>query len=153
MPETSSGIPLWGRVAAPLVVLAVALVIGSGVLHGSPPTLAQQTAAIDAGVRCPSCTDVSVAQSNESTALAVRHEVRRLLAEGESASQIKQALVAQYGPSILLEPPDSAGFALIWIIPIVLGSGTLGAIAVLFWRRSRQFAALRSSTSPAETTP
>jgi cytochrome c-type biogenesis protein CcmH len=143
---------LWARIALPLVVLAVALVIGSGALHGSSPTQAQQAAAIDAVIRCPSCTDVSVAQSNESTALAVRHEVRRLVGEGQSAAEIEQALVAQYGPSILLEPPDSAGFALIWIIPIVLGVGTLAGIAVLFWRRARQFAALRTNTLPAEPT-
>jgi cytochrome c-type biogenesis protein CcmH len=153
MPERSEGLPLWGRVALPLVVLAVALVIGSGVLHGSPETQAQQAAAIDAVIRCPSCTDVSVAQSNESTALAVRHEVRRLVSAGQSVAQIEQALVAQYGPSILLEPPDSAGFALIWIIPIVLGVGTLAGIAVLFWRRSRQFAALRDSGQSVESTP
>jgi cytochrome c-type biogenesis protein CcmH len=153
MPESPAGFPLWGRIALPLAVLAVALVIGSGVLHGTPQTQAQQAAAIDAVIRCPSCTDVSVAQSNESTALAVRHEVRRLVSEGQSVAQIEQALVSQYGPSILLEPPDSAGFALIFVIPIVLGVGTLAGIAVLFWRRSRQFAALRTGSPPVESIP
>jgi cytochrome c-type biogenesis protein CcmH len=128
-----------------MVVLAVALFIGSGVLHNSPETQAQHAASIEAVVRCPSCTDVSVAQSDESTALAVRHEIERLLSRGDSTSQIEQTLVTQYGPSILLEPPDSAGFALIWIVPIVLGVATLLGVGVLFWRRSRQFTELRQA--------
>ena len=106
---------------------------------------ARRAASIEAVVRCPSCIDVSVAQSEESTALAVRHEIERQVAQGRSTAQIEQTLVDQYGQTILLEPPDSGGFAIIWIVPIVLGAGALGVIGVLFWRRSRQFSATRRS--------
>jgi cytochrome c-type biogenesis protein CcmH/NrfF len=126
--------------ALPAVVVAVALVIGSGVLASRPETNAQRASAIEAVVRCPSCIDVSVAQSNETTALAVRHEIERLVGQGRSTAQIKQTLVSQYGQTILLEPD---GFPLIWIVPIVLAAGAIGAIGVLFWRRSRQFAATK----------
>jgi cytochrome c-type biogenesis protein CcmH/NrfF len=126
----------------PLVVLAVALVIGSGVFSAKPQTDAQRASAIESVVRCPSCIDVSVAQSEETTALAVRHEIQRLVAQGRSTTQIKATLVSQYGPTILLEPP---GFPFIWIVPIVLGSGALLVIGILFWRRSRQFAVERQA--------
>jgi cytochrome c-type biogenesis protein CcmH len=126
-----------------LVIVVVALIIGSGALSGQSPTHAQRTAAIEAIVRCPSCIDVSVAQSNESTALTVRHEIERQVDQGRSTAQIEQTLVAQYGQTILLEPPDTGGFALIWIVPIVLGAGALVVVGTLFVRRSRQFAALR----------
>ncbi len=93
-------------------------------------------------MRCPSCTDVSVAQSNETTALAVRHEIERQVAAGQSTAQIEQTLTSQYGSTILLEPPDTGGVALIWLVPIVLGAGAIGVVGVLFWRRTRQFSAL-----------
>jgi cytochrome c-type biogenesis protein CcmH len=127
-------------------VLAIALVVGSGALSAKPQTQAQRAAAIESVVRCPSCIDVSVAVSEESTALAVRHEIEHLVAQGRSTSQIEQRLVSQYGPTILLEPPDADGFAIIWIVPIVLGAGALGVIGALFWRRSRQFAQTAART-------
>ncbi len=148
MPEQARRRPLWLRIALPLVVLAVALVIGSGVLSGKAQTQAERAASIEAVVRCPSCIDVSVAQSEESTALAVRHEIQRQVAQGRSTAQIEQTLVNQYGRTILLEPP--VGFPIIWIVPIVLGAGALGVIGVLFWRRSRQFSATRDAQTLVE---
>jgi cytochrome c-type biogenesis protein CcmH/NrfF len=144
MPERSTR-PLWWRVALPLVVLAVALVIGSGVFAAKPQTSAQRADAIESVVRCPSCIDVSVAQSEASTAITVRHEIERLVADGRSTGQIEARLVSQYGPTILLEP---SGFPVIWVVPIVLGAGALGVIGVLFWRRSRQFSAIRNAQIP-----
>ena len=143
-PHRRSGVPLWAKVALPLVVLAVALVIGSGAFDSSPPTTAQRAAAIEAGVRCPSCTDVSVAQSNASTAIAVRHQIEQMVADGRSTADIDQVLVSEYGQAILLVPPDTGGVPLIWIIPIVLGVGAIAIVGVVFWRRSRAFGALRS---------
>jgi cytochrome c-type biogenesis protein CcmH len=134
-----------------VAVLALALVIGSGVLSGKPQTQAQRAASIEAVVRCPSCIDVSVAQSVQTTALAVRHQIQRQVAQGRTTAQIEQSLVSQYGQTILLEPPDSGGFAVIWILPIVAGGVALGVVGVLFWRRSRQFADTRSAQRTAET--
>jgi cytochrome c-type biogenesis protein CcmH/NrfF len=136
--------PLWMRIGLPLVVLAVALVIGSGVLSATPQTSAQRASSIESVVRCPSCIDVSVSQSEASTAITVRHEIERLVADGRSTAQIKARLVSQYGQTILLEPPDAGGFAIIWIVPIVLGAG------VLFWRRSRQFSATRDAQATVD---
>lgn len=140
---TRMRVPLWARVMLPLVVLGVALLIGSGAFDSSPQTVAQRAAAIEADVRCPACTDVSVADSNSTTAIAVRHQIEGLVAAGSSDADIDQTLVSEYGQTILLVPPDAGGFPLIWVIPAVLGAATLGAVGVLFWRRSREFDALR----------
>ena len=121
--------------ALPLVVLAVALVIGSGAFDSSPETASERAAAIETGVRCPSCTDLSVAQSNTSTAIAVRHQIESLVAEGRSTAAIDQALVSEYGQAILLVPPDAGGVPVIWIVPLVLGVAVLAGVGVLFWRR------------------
>jgi cytochrome c-type biogenesis protein CcmH len=141
---------MWLLVGLPLGVLVVALIIGSGVLSGKPQSAAQRADAIETVVRCPSCVDVSVAQSDESTAIAVRHEIAHQVARGRSTAQIEHTLVSQYGPTILLEPPDADGVPLIWIIPTVLGAGALIAIGILFWRRSRQFSSLRSAQVPQD---
>jgi cytochrome c-type biogenesis protein CcmH/NrfF len=142
---------LWVRIGAPLVVVAVALAIGSGVFSGKPETATQRAARIEAVVRCPSCIDVSVLQSQETTAVAVRHEIERQVAHGVSTAQIEQTLVDQYGQNILLEPPDSGGFAVIWIVPIVLAAGALVVVGTLFWRRSRLFAATSVAQAKAKT--
>jgi cytochrome c-type biogenesis protein CcmH len=135
--------PLWARVTLPAVILFVALIVGSGAFDGATPTRAQRAASIEAVVRCPSCPDISVAQSNESTSLAVRHQIERQVAAGRSTAQIEQTLVSQYGQTILLIPPDPGGVPIIWLVPIILGGVALTAVGVLFWRRSKQFAALR----------
>ncbi len=153
MAERRSRLPLWAKVALPLVVLAVALIIGSGAFDNSPETASQRAAAIETGVRCPSCTDLSVAQSNTSTAIAVRHQIESMVADGRSTADIDHALVSEYGQAILLVPPDAGGVPVIWVIPLVLGIAVLSGVGVLFWRRSRAFEALRAGEAPAQSEP
>jgi cytochrome c-type biogenesis protein CcmH len=126
-----------------MVVLGVALLIGSGAFDSSPATVAQRASVIETNVRCPACTDLSVAQSNSTTAIAVRHQIESMVAAGSSTADIDQTLVSEYGQTILLTPPDSGGIPLIWVIPLVLGIGAVAAVGILFWRRSREFEALR----------
>ncbi len=144
MAERTSRLPLWARVALPLVVLAVALVVGSGAFDSGSPTTAQRAAAIEATVRCPSCTDLSVAQSNATTAVAVRHQIESMVAAGRSTAEVDQVLVAEYGQTILLVPPDAGGVPVIWVVPLVLGAAALVGVGVVFWRRSRAFEALKA---------
>lgn len=144
MGERSTRVPLWARVALPLAVLAVVLVIGSGAFDAQTQTAAQRAAEIEATVRCPSCTDLSVAQSNATTAIAVRHQIEGMVAAGRSTAAIDDALVAEYGQTILLVPPDAGGVPLIWVIPLVLGAAALAGVGVVFWRRSRAFDALKA---------
>jgi len=139
--------PLWAKVVLPLAVLGIALLVGSGLFDAGAPSGAQRAAAIESNVRCPSCTDLSVAQSNATTAIAVRHQIERLVAEGRTTAAIEQVLVSEYGPTILLTPPDTAGLPLIWIIPVVLGVGALGGVGVVFWRRARAFSELKVGAS------
>jgi len=127
-----------------LVVLAAALVIGSGVTSSATPDAAQRAAALETQIRCPSCEDVSVAQSSAASAIAVRHEVQQLAAAGVSDHAIEQRLVAQYGPSILLSPPDSGLSSLVWLLPLVAGLLAVGGLGVFFWRRSRSWRRLRA---------
>jgi cytochrome c-type biogenesis protein CcmH len=144
VPEPRERVPLWARVALPVVVLVVALVIGSGALHSAPPTTGQRVSALEAGVRCPACTDLSVAESNTTSAIAVRHQIESMVAAGRSDAAIDQVLVSEYGQTILLVPPNAGGFPLLWVIPIVCGAAALVGVGLVFWRRSRAFASLQA---------
>jgi cytochrome c-type biogenesis protein CcmH len=125
-------------------VLAAALAVGGGLFSSRPQTDAQRAAAIDGQLRCPSCIDATVEDSSASAAVAVRHEVARLVAEGESNQQIDAALVSRYGSTILLRPPTSGLAAAVWVVPAVAGTAAVAVLAALFWRRSREIGRLRA---------
>ena len=118
------------------LVLAVSLVVGAR--HPSPaPGPAQRAAALEANLRCPSCQDVSVADSSAPTALAIRRIVSSQVAAGASDASIDAFLVSRYGPGILLRPPASGGIGAVWFVPIVAVPGALAVLGVFFWRRRR----------------
>ncbi len=127
--------PLWLLLAA---VVAVALLVGSGVFHSTPPTPAQRAASLESVVRCPTCEDLSVAQSSAPTAVAVRAAVDQLIAEGRSDQQIEAYLVARYGSSIVLDPPASGWSLLVWLLPLLGGLAATTGLVVVLLRRRRQ---------------
>ena len=127
------------------VVLVVALVIGTGVLRSSPQTPAQRASAIDSDIRCPSCEDLSVADSSAPTAVTVRATVRQLVVAGRTDQQIQQYLVARYGSSIVLDPPASGWSLLVWVLPLAGGVLAVVLLAVVFARTRRS-----ASLAPAE---
>ncbi|HEV3282207.1 MAG TPA: cytochrome c-type biogenesis protein CcmH [Acidimicrobiales bacterium] len=124
--------PLWTLLA---VALVAALVVGSGVLSSSPPTLAQRAYAIESVLRCPSCEDLSVADSTAQTAVAVRTTVRQLLAQGRTDQQVESYLVARYGSTIVLDPPAHGWSLLVWLLPLVGGGAAVAALGTFLFRR------------------
>jgi cytochrome c-type biogenesis protein CcmH/NrfF len=86
-------------------------------------------------VKCPSCEDLSVAQSNATTAVAVRHEIVADVAAGKSDNQILTSIEAAYGTSILLSPPTSGLGVLLWIVPL----GVVLALIVVGLRLRRRW--------------
>ncbi len=131
---TGRRFPLWTALGA---VLIVTLVVGSGVLTSSPPTAAQRAVAIESVVRCPTCEDLSVAQSTAPTAVAVRVAITQLIGEGRSDQQIQEYLAARYGSSIVLDPPASGWSLLVWLLPLVAGLAATTALVVVLVRRRR----------------
>ena len=118
------------------LVVATFLIIGSSP-KGGGPTDVQRANAIDSVIRCPSCQDLSVAESSAPTALAVRSAVMTRVREGQSTAQIEAFLVDRYGPSILLRPPTSGLTLLVWLLPILAVLASIVGLGVLFWRRRR----------------
>ena len=128
------------------VVSAVALSIGSGVGRSSTPSVVVRAASLESRIRCPQCEDISVAQSQASSAIQARRQITSMLAAGSTDAQIEQSFVDRYGPSILLSPPASGLGALVWILPSVGAVLAIGAIGVLFWRRQRALSRLRAGS-------
>ncbi len=111
------------------------VVAGAAVLvRPSGSSEAARIAHLETLVRCPSCDDLSVAVSNATSAIAVRHEISTKVHEGKSDDQILTSLEAAYGTSILLSPPASGLGVLLWIVPL-LGVLLLVASAMRLARR------------------
>jgi cytochrome c-type biogenesis protein CcmH len=88
-------------------------------------------------VMCQVC-GTTLAVSESPQADRERAFIRRLIARGETKSQIKDALVAQFGPGVLATP-QTKGFDLAaWLVPglAVLLAGVGIAFAVVRWRRA-----------------
>jgi cytochrome c-type biogenesis protein CcmH len=123
-----------GRFAAVLLCAAAALAPAAGAAAATPQTSLSE---ISGEVMCPVCgTLLELAESPQ--ALREKAFVERLVDEGKSKQQIKDALVAEYGDEVLALPQGS-GFSLsAYLVPIVafIVAAIALAIGVLRWRRS-----------------
>jgi len=92
--------------------------------------------AIESQVMCVTCKiPLNVAQSPQSD--RERAFIQGLIDEGQSEAQIKSALVAQYGPTVLALP-GTHGFDLAaYLVPALALALVLGLLAVALprWRR------------------
>jgi cytochrome c-type biogenesis protein CcmH len=129
---TTRRFPVWTLFG---VVLTVALIVGSGVLSSAPPTAIQRAYAIETVVRCPSCEDLSVAQSSAPTAIAVRAAVVQLISQGRTDQQIKTYLMDRYGSSIVLDPPASGWSLVVWLLPLAGGLVAAAMLVTVLIRR------------------
>lgn len=104
---------LWCAALLAVVAFSIALrPSGSGAVA--------RTQHLETLVRCPSCSDLSVAVSNATSAIAVRHEIAAKVRQGQSDNQILTSLESVYGTSILLSPPSSGLGVLLWIVPLLV---------------------------------
>jgi cytochrome c-type biogenesis protein CcmH len=139
-------LPLWLRYAGVAAVLLVALLVGSNVLSPTPQSNAQRATALENTLKCPSCQDLSVAQSSSPSSLAVRVQVERGIAKGMSNEEIVAQLEGQYGNAVLLTPPSGGLSALLWLIPVLLVVGAGGIIVAVFASRRRSRRSLSDPT-------
>jgi cytochrome c-type biogenesis protein CcmH len=97
------------------------------------PTAAE----LESELVCPVC-ESTLDTSNAPVALRMKAYIRERIAAGDTKSEIKAALVDQFGPSVLAVPPKE-GFELVaWLLPLaglLAGAVIVGALA---WRWSRR---------------
>jgi len=116
------------------IVLVVALFVGSGVLDRHVPTSAERISSLEASVKCPSCQDLSVAQSTSPSSLAVRSQIVAGVRRGQSDEQIVAGLRARYGTEVELTPTGGLS-AILWIVPVLLLVAVVLAVIVGARRR------------------
>lgn len=96
------------------------------------PTLGE----LEGEVMCPTC-KTTLDQSSAPIANRIRQFISARIAAGDTKSEIKRKLVAQFGPAILAEPSKHGFNLLAWVLPfLALGVGA-AALGWLVWRWSR----------------
>jgi cytochrome c-type biogenesis protein CcmH len=134
------------RAAALLLAVALALPAG-GAFAAEPRTTLSD---VEDEVMCPVCgTPLSLAE-NAPQAVRQRAFIQRLIDQGKSKQQIKDALVAEYGPAVLATPEDEGFDLAAYIVPalaILIAAAAISA-AALRWRRARATAAAGDAPQP-----
>jgi cytochrome c-type biogenesis protein CcmH len=120
------------------VRLLAALIASLAFVAAAAASEQRPTAAeLESELVCPVC-NATLDTSNAPVALRMKAYIRRRIEAGDSKSEIKAALVDQFGSAVLAEPPKK-GFELIaWVLPLAglaLGVVVVGALA---WQWSRR---------------
>jgi cytochrome c-type biogenesis protein CcmH len=96
------------------------------------PTLAE----LEGEIVCPTC-HTTLDQSDSPIARRIKQFIAARITAGDTKSEIKAKLVAQFGPAVLAAPPKRGFDLLAWLLPIfgvLAGAAVLGLLA---WRWSR----------------
>jgi cytochrome c-type biogenesis protein CcmH len=129
-----------------LAALAVALaLVAPAAASERQPTLAE----LESETVCPVC-GTTVDQSAAPVADRMRAFMRARIAAGDTKSEIKRKLVAEFGPTVIETAPPRRGFDwLAWLLPGagLVAAGAALAFAVVRWTRARE----REEPLPAAT--
>jgi cytochrome c-type biogenesis protein CcmH len=120
--------------ASALAVLATVALAGptTAVPAATPRT---SLPAVESQVMCVTCKiPLTVAQSPQAD--RERAFIQELIDQGQSEAQIKQAMVAQYGPQVLALPSTNGFDLAAYLVPIALVVFVAGLLALLLprWR-------------------
>ncbi|MEI7976065.1 MAG: cytochrome c-type biogenesis protein [Betaproteobacteria bacterium] len=107
-------------------------------LMAEDPVLEKRLIHISEELRCLVCQNESLASSRAELANDLREEVRKLIREDKSDSQIKEYLVSRYGDFVLYKPEVKPLTWALWFGPFLLLA--LGILGMAFYLRQRQVA-------------
>lgn len=122
---------------------AALLAVGTAAASEERPTLAE----LENEVICPTC-HTTLALSTSPIAARMRAFIRERISAGDTKSDIKEKLVAEFGEGVLAAPPARGFNLLAWALPI---GGALVALLVVGllagrWARSRPVAPASAGT-------
>jgi len=102
--------------------LAACVLVISAAFLSAPSTSSMDSriAHLETLVKCPSCDDISVAVSNSTSAIAVRHEITASVKSGKTDTEILTSLENRYGTQILLSPSTSGIGTILWLGPLLV---------------------------------
>jgi cytochrome c-type biogenesis protein CcmH len=110
-------------VAAAIVAIAALVATGR---DNRPATIDDRAQQVAAGLRCPVCQNLSVADSPSRLAREMRAEIEEQLRAGRTPDEVRAFFVARYGEWVLLEPTRRGLNLLPWAFPfaaVVVGVG------------------------------
>jgi len=122
------------RTALALLAAVLALAAPAAAVAVTPRTTLGD---VENEVMCPVCgTPLNVAESPQAN--RERDFIRTEVAQGKTKDQIKQDLVAQYGPNVLALPESGDGVNwAVYVVPAVIVLAALAGLIVFVprWRR------------------
>ena len=95
------------------------------------------SAELEAELVCPVC-DTTLDTSNAEIARRMKTFIRTRIAAGDTKSQIKAKLVAQFGQGVLAVPPRKGFDWLAWLLPLAGVAVAAVAVGAVAWRWSRR---------------
>jgi cytochrome c-type biogenesis protein CcmH len=114
-----------------LLVSLSATAIDTGAAFDDPEMQARYEKLISE-VRCLVCQNQTIKDSNVFLAADLRREIRRMMTEGMTDSQIADFLVARYGDFVLYNPRKSGRTLILWITPaLLIGVGGIVLVRVI----------------------
>ncbi len=124
-----------------IIVLICALLVatGSGAIDTDrafdDPQMQARYENLIAEVRCLVCQNQNIKDSNVFLASDLRREIRRMMSEGMSDTEIADFLVARYGDFVLYNPRKSGRTLILWITPaLLIGIGAIVLARVVIAR-------------------
>jgi cytochrome c-type biogenesis protein CcmH len=105
---------------------------------------------LEGEVMCPVC-GTTLDQSDSPAAQQIKRVIARRIAAGDTKSEIKAALVANYGDAILAAPPHHGFGLLAWWLPIagIVAAAALVGFGAWRWSRAREPAPAAAPLDPA----
>jgi cytochrome c-type biogenesis protein CcmH len=118
----------------PVVLVLVALALVPAALASEAhPTQSE----LERELVCPTC-KTTLDQSNAPVALRMKRFIAARIAAGDTKSEIKDQLVAQFGRGVLAAPEKEGFDLLAWVVPLVgLAAGAV-VLSLLLWRWTRR---------------
>jgi len=113
-------------------------------LLAEDPLVEKRLIHISEELRCMVCQNESLASSRAELANDLREEVRKLIREDRSDSQIKEYLVTRYGDFVLYKPEVKPLTWVLWFGPFLLL--VLAIVGMAYYLRQRQSAQNSRST-------
>jgi cytochrome c-type biogenesis protein CcmH len=120
-----------------LTLVLVAALLAVPVAHASERQPTQSE--LEGEVMCPVC-GTTLDQSDSPAAQQIKQVIARRITAGDTKSEIKDRLVAEYGEAILAAPRRRGLGLLAWWLPVagILAAAALVGVGAWRWSRARE---------------
>jgi cytochrome c-type biogenesis protein CcmH len=114
----------------------LAVIVGTLALASPAAAACPTLADLEGKLICPTC-KTTLDQSDAPVARQIKAYVQRRVDACASEQQIKDELVAEYGPAVLAAPPRKGFHWLAWLLPLAGLLAGAAVVSTLVWRWSR----------------